>query len=48
MVDAMDARAVHDGVGTVVDGVGGHGSVRSHDVEPLREEQVDLLDVLFQ
>ena len=45
----MNACAVDDAEDAiVVDGVCGDGSLRVIDVQPLGEEQVDLLDVLFE
>ena len=39
---------VDDVEGAVVDGVGGEAAVGVDDVEPLGEEQVDLMDVLLE
>ena len=46
-VDIVDAGTIDDGKGArVIDRVAGDRAVRREDVEPLRKEQVDLLDVL--
>ena len=47
-VDAVDAGGVDDGEGGVVGGEGGEGAVGRDDVEPLGEEEIDLLDVLLE
>ncbi len=47
-IDAVDAGGVDDGEGGVVGGEGGEGAVGLEDVEPLGEEEIDLLDVLLE
>jgi len=40
-VDLTNGGAVNDGIGAVVEGVGGQFAVRCDDVQPLGKEQVD-------
>ncbi len=47
-VDVVDAILVDDVEGAVVDGIGGEAAVGVDDVEPLGEEEVDLVDVLLE
>ena len=47
-VDGVGAILIDDVVGVVVDGVGVDGAVGVDEVEPLGEEEVDLLDVLLE
>ena len=48
VVHAMHSSRVHHGEGAVVQAVGGQSAVRSDHMEPLRKEQVDLVDVLLE
>ena len=49
LIDGVDAGFVDDGEGgEVAGGVGGEVAFGSDDVEPLGEEEVDLLDVLLE
>ncbi len=48
VVHAMHASRVHHGEGAIVQAVGGQRAVRRDHMEPLREEQIDLVDVLLQ
>ena len=47
-IDAMNAGVVEDGEGRIVGAEGGEVAIRRDDVQPLREEEVDLLDVLLE
>ncbi len=47
-IDAVHAGVVDDGEGCVVGAEGGEVAVGRDDVQPLGEEEVDLLDVLFE
>src|SRR5689334_14413284 len=48
VIDIMYSAVIHDREGAVIKRVGGNGAVSRYDVEPLGEEEVDLVDMLFE
>ena len=48
VVHPMHSGRVHHGEGAIVQAIRGQRAVRSHNVNPLRKEQIDLVDVLLQ